>query len=151
METDSTKNMGEFCNSRLEERQWQAGDVLVYEDLLIASLNRRDGWRYVANLGKYGGEVKVELPKELCSELFLIESQIRYFAQFDQELLFWKDFILSEKNLYLDWRNWSSIEFAIERIMSRITTLLEMAVAVIQAYVFCLLTAIYLGVTVALH
>lgn len=30
-------------------------------------------------------------------------------------------------------------------------TLLEMAVAVIQAYVFCLLTAIYLGDTVALH
>lgn len=30
-------------------------------------------------------------------------------------------------------------------------TLLEMAVAVIQAYVFCLLTAIYLGETVALH
>nr|YP_004123130.1 ATP synthase F0 subunit 6 [Oscarella microlobata]ADO51422.1 ATP synthase F0 subunit 6 [Oscarella microlobata] len=30
-------------------------------------------------------------------------------------------------------------------------TLLEMAVAVIQAYVFCLLTTIYLGDTVALH
>ena len=30
-------------------------------------------------------------------------------------------------------------------------TLLEMAVAIIQAYVFCLLTAIYLGDTVALH
>ena len=30
-------------------------------------------------------------------------------------------------------------------------TILEMAVAVIQAYVFCLLTAIYLGDTVALH
>jgi F-type H+-transporting ATPase subunit a len=30
-------------------------------------------------------------------------------------------------------------------------TLLEMGVAVIQAYVFCLLTAIYLGDTVALH
>lgn len=30
-------------------------------------------------------------------------------------------------------------------------TILEMAVAVIQAYVFCLLTAIYLGDTIALH
>lgn len=30
-------------------------------------------------------------------------------------------------------------------------TLLEMAVAIIQAYVFCLLTSIYLGDTVALH
>lgn len=30
-------------------------------------------------------------------------------------------------------------------------TVLEMAVAVIQAYVFCLLTAIYLGDTIALH
>ena len=30
-------------------------------------------------------------------------------------------------------------------------TLLEMMVAVIQAYVFCLLTTIYLGDTIALH
>ena len=30
-------------------------------------------------------------------------------------------------------------------------TILEMAVAIIQAYVFCLLTAIYLGDTIALH
>ena len=30
-------------------------------------------------------------------------------------------------------------------------TLLEMAVSVIQAYVFCLLTAVYLEETVALH
>jgi hypothetical protein len=126
----STKTIGDNFD-HAPEMQWQAGDVLEYEgadrgdrndrDLLMESLNRNDGWRYVSSIGEHGGEVKVDLPESLSNRLFEIERWMRGFASFD------KNFselcgVIDGSISCVDWGNGNSIVYAMRFLLFSIAS-----------------------------